>query len=104
MVSVVCIWPSLEQGSKFWRGRPFKAHCPSDPDRIDAIITAVRRLETVGATRILAIGNLIPRIASLPDVEQVGASQSNQFNSIIFWLKNLIIVIPGLYLRTLSQR
>jgi hypothetical protein len=40
----------------------------------------VRRLETVGATRILASGNLIPRIASLPDVEHVGASQSNQFN------------------------
>ena len=80
LVSVVCIWPSLEQGSKFWRARPFKAHCPSDPHRIDAISTAVQRLETIGATRILAIGNLIPRLASLPDVEQVGASQSDQFN------------------------
>jgi uncharacterized membrane protein len=68
---------SLEFGSRVWRSRPFKNHCPHVSSRIESIQRSVRYLENSGARNVLASGNLVPRLASLPGISQVGASAAN---------------------------
>lgn len=80
LLCVAIIWPALEQGGRTWMGRPFKTHCPIETPRVNAIAEAVRYLETARATEVLASGNLVPSLVSLPGVEQVGASREKNFN------------------------
>ena len=80
LMCIGIIWPAVEQGGRSWRARPFKAHCPSEIARVNSISGALGHLESMHATDVLAIGNLVPRIALLPGVEQVGASRNKDFN------------------------
>lgn len=71
--------PGLELGGRVWINKPFKKHCPSSPDRIQALNDVVSYLETVNADRVLAGGNLVPHLVRRPGVAQIGATKSDDF-------------------------
>jgi hypothetical protein len=75
--------PFLEIGSRTWRDKPFKKHCPSSPERIDALNAAVNYLGRVGAERVLAGGNLVPHLVHIPGIAQIGATKADNFRFFI---------------------
>jgi hypothetical protein len=79
-VSVLAIaLPYLELGSRAWMDKPFKKHCPPSPGRIEALNEVVSYLSSVGATRVLAGGNIVPHLVHLPGVAQIGATKARDF-------------------------
>lgn len=59
--------------------KPFKKHCPPSPGRIEALNEVVSYLSSVGATRVLAGGNIVPHLVHLPGVAQIGATKARDF-------------------------
>jgi hypothetical protein len=78
-MAAVLILPGLETGSRLYRGRDLKRHCPGDPKRLAAISEAETLIRTLHDGPVLAAGNLVPRLADLPGIAQIGATKSDQF-------------------------
>jgi hypothetical protein len=75
--------PFIELGSRTWRDKPFKKHCPSSSERIDALNAAVNYLGRAGAERVLAGGNLVPHLVHIPGIAQIGATKADNFRFFI---------------------
>jgi uncharacterized membrane protein len=78
-VLLALVVPFLELGSRTWRDRPFKKHCPSSPERIDALNAVVNYLGVVGAESVLAGGNIVPHLVRIPGIAQIGATKADNF-------------------------
>jgi len=76
---LIFAFPSLELGSRYWRGKPFKKHCSPSIARVQAISEAIEILKNGKATRVLAQGNLVPHLVSLAGIAQVGATKGTEF-------------------------
>lgn len=77
--TVAMVVPFLELGSRTWRDKPFKKHCPSSPERIDALNEVVNYLSGVRAERVLAGGNIVPHLVHIPGIAQIGATKAANF-------------------------
>lgn len=75
--------PFLELGSRTWRDKPFKKHCPASPGRIAALNEVTSYLYSVGSTRVLAGGNILPHLVNVPGVAQIGATKADNFRFFI---------------------
>jgi hypothetical protein len=75
--------PFLELGSRTWRDKPFKKHCPASPGRIAALNEVTSYIYSVGATRVLAGGNIVPHLVNVPGVAQIGATKADNFRFFI---------------------
>ena len=79
MMAAILILPGLEPGTRLYRGRDFKRHCPHDPQRLTAINDAELMIRAGGDGPVLAQGNLVPRLVDLPGTSQVGATKASSF-------------------------
>ena len=80
---LVLLAQPLDAGSRWIRGVPFKKHCPADPGRLSAIHEAVSAIRDSGSQSVLAQGNLVPALADLSQVAQIGATTTKRFDWII---------------------
>lgn len=71
--------PSLELGTRVWRHKPFKKHCPQPDGRLESLARAEKILRQDLKGPVLAQGNLIPRIVDLPGLAHLGASHRKDF-------------------------
>ncbi len=71
--------PFFELGSRVFRDKPFKRHCPASQGRIAALNDVVSYLSGVGATGVLAGGNIVPHLVDLPGIAQIGATKAYDF-------------------------
>ena len=80
---VVLAFPSLELGARFWRGKPFKNHCPATAGRIESIMLAQKELRSLPGGILLAQGNLVPQLVDLPGIAHLGATHSKDFRYLL---------------------
>jgi hypothetical protein len=76
-------FPAIELGSRFWRGKSFKKHCPHDPVRLTEINTAIKILRERVDGAVLAQGNLIPPAVDLPQIAHLGATSTKSFKYLL---------------------
>lgn len=79
ILGALLVLPGLEPGSRYLRGRDFKKHCPGIPERLAAISQAESIMRNTSDGPIMAGGNLVPRLADLPGISQIGATKNNDF-------------------------
>ena len=72
-------FPSLELGSRYWRGKSFKKHCPTSEGRLESLRVAADYLRHHVDGAVLASGNLIPPLVDLPGISHVGAATGEEF-------------------------
>jgi uncharacterized membrane protein len=80
LLTVVLAFSSLEIGSRFWRAKPFKKHCPQNPERLSEIQQTLDTLRYDSKGPTLAQGNLIPHAVDLSGISQVGATHGRNFS------------------------
>lgn len=81
-------WPSLELGSRNWRGKSFKKHCPAEPARLASLNAAAMTLRERTDGAVLAQGNLIPPLVDLPGIAHVGATNGAGFRYLLIEKNN----------------
>ena len=69
----------IETGSRYWRGKPFKKHCPANSERLAALDLAAGYLRAHRDGAVLAGGNLIPPLVDLAGIAHVGDTQATEF-------------------------
>jgi uncharacterized membrane protein len=75
ILTLALAFPSMEIGSRLWRGKSFKKHCPRDSRRIAEISSALNLLRASPEVNVIAQGNLIPPAVDLPGITHVGTSE-----------------------------
>jgi hypothetical protein len=79
LIMAVLSFPSLELGTRMWRGKAFKKHCPSDAVRLSEINESLKILRDRGLGAVLAQGNLIPPAVDLKGIAHLGATRGEKF-------------------------
>ncbi len=80
VLTLTLAFSSLEIGSRFWRAKSFKKHCPQNPERLSEIQQTLNLLRHDSKGPTLAQGNLIPHAVDLSGISQVGATHGRNFS------------------------
>jgi len=82
-LTLTLAFPSFELGSRVWRGKAFKKHCPVDLQRITALNESMDYIRENDDGPALVQGNLVPSLVDVLGVAQVGATKERGFSYLL---------------------
>jgi len=83
VLTLALAFPALELGSRVWRGKAFKKHCPVDPERLTALQESMDYIRENDDGPALVQGNLVPSMVDVLGVSQVGATKERGFSYLL---------------------